>query len=146
MTDADDIKHISTFLNDNHLLALCALDEGEMWSANCFYVADTDAMTLYFMTELKTQHGRMMHKDPQVVGTIATQPESIALIRGIQYRGEAVILSGEQEQAARQRYCQQFPIAVSMPAPIWALKLNEIKMTDNQPAFGTKLRWQRTKE
>lgn len=143
MTDATDVKHISTFLDDNHVLALCALADGEMWSANCFYVADTEIMTLYFMTELKTQHGAMMVKNPQVVGTVAPQPESIALIRGIQYRGEAVILSGDEEQAARQRYCQQFPIAATMKAPVWALKLNEIKMTDNNLGFGTKLRWQR---
>src|SRR5476649_1931970 len=110
MTDAGDVKHISTFLSDNHLLALCVLAEGDMWSANCFYVADTQTMTLFFMTELKTLHGAMMAKNPQVVGTIAPQPESIALIRGVQYRGEALILSGDEEQAARQRYCQQFPI------------------------------------
>lgn len=143
MTDAGDVQHISTFLSENHVLALCAFADGEMWSANCFYVADTDAMTLFFMTELKTRHGTLMHKNPHVVGTIAPQPESIALIRGIQYRGEAVILAGEQEQAARQQYCQQFPIASSMNAPIWALTLNEIKMTDNQLGFGTKLKWHR---
>lgn len=143
MNDAGDVKHISTFLNGNHVLALCAAAEGEMWSANCFYVADTDSMTLYFMTELKTLHGALMHKNPRVVGTIAPQPESIALIKGIQYRGEAVILEGEADAAARKRYCQQFPIAAVMKAPVWALTLSEIKMTDNVLGFGKKLFWRR---
>ena len=143
MNDADDVKHISTFLSNNHVLAVCAAADGEMWSANCFYVADTVSMTLYFMTELKTLHGALMDKNPHVVGTIAPVPKSTALIQGIQYRGEAVILQGEEDAAARTLYCHHFPIAATMKAPVWALKLSEIKMTDNVLGFGKKLFWRR---
>ncbi len=146
MNDAGDVKHISQFLAKNHVLALCAAAEGNMWSANCFYVADTAAMTLYFMTELKTLHGTLMHKNPQVVGTISPQPKTIALIKGIQYRGEALILTGEEETEARHLYCQRFPVAVAMKAPVWALTLTEIKMTDNALGFGKKLMWSRENE
>lgn len=143
MNDAEDLKHISKFLSKQHLLALCAAADGDIWSANCFYVADISTMTLFFMSELKTLHGTLMHKNPHVVGTIAPQPKTIALIKGIQYRGEAFILTGEAETAARSLYCKDFPIAATMKAPVWALKLNQIKMTDNTLGFGKKLMWQR---
>lgn len=125
------------------MLALCAAADGEMWSANCFYVTDAETLSLYFMTELKTLHGTLMAKSPQVVGTIAPHPKTIALIKGIQYRGEATILSGEEESHARRLYCKHFPVAIAMKAPVWALKLNSIKMTDNALGFGKKLLWDR---
>ncbi len=146
MNEAGDLKHISHFLGKNHVLALCAAADGEMWSANCFYVADTSHMTLFFMTELKTLHGTLMQKSPLVVGTIAPHPKTIALIKGIQYRGEAFMLTDEEEVRARHLYCQHFPIAVAMKAPVWALRLNEIKMTDNTLGFGKKLIWTRESE
>lgn len=143
MNDANDIEIIRHFLGDNHVLALCAQAEDQLWSANCFYVTDADPMCLYFMTELKTLHGALMAKNPQIVGTIATQPENIALIQGIQYRGRATILQGEEDERARALYCKQFPIAASMKAPVWQLALDDIKMTDNTLGFGTKLWWKR---
>jgi len=143
MNNPDDLKHILKFLNKNHVLALCAVADGEMWSANCFYVTDSENLSLYFMTELKTLHGTLMAKSPQVVGTIAPHPKTIALIKGIQYRGEATVLTGEEEHLARALYCTHFPIAVAMKAPVWRLKLNHIKMTDNALGFGKKLLWDR---
>jgi uncharacterized protein YhbP (UPF0306 family) len=146
MNNPDDLKHILTFLKKNHVLALCAAADGEMWSANCFYVTDADRMTLYFMTELKTLHGTLMSRSPQIVGTIAPHPKTIALIKGIQYRGEATVLAGEEERHARHLYCKHFPVAIAMKAPVWALKLRHIKMTDNTLGFGKKLLWDREGE
>ncbi|AVF36017.1 YhbP family protein [Rahnella sikkimica] len=143
MNNPDDLKHILKFLTKNHVLALCAAADGEMWSANCFYVTDAENLSLYFMTELKTLHGTLMAKSPPVVGTVAPHPKTIALIKGIQYRGDATILSGEEESHARRLYCQHFPVAIAMKAPVWALKLNSIKMTDNALGFGKKLLWER---
>jgi uncharacterized protein YhbP (UPF0306 family) len=34
-------------------------------------------------------------------------------------------------------------VAVAMKAPVWRLKLNYIKMTDNTLGFGKKLLWDR---
>lgn len=146
MNNANDVEIIRRFLEENHVLALCAHADGQLWSANCFYVTDVtnaEAMSLYFMTEMKTLHGTLMTKNPEIVGTIATQPENIALIRGIQYRGQATVLEGNADENARALYCQQFPIAAKMKAPVWQLRLDEIKMTDNTLGFGTKLLWSR---
>ncbi|MBU9812518.1 hypothetical protein J1785_22645 [Rahnella sp. SL6] len=143
MNNPDDLQHILKFLKKNHVLALCATADGEVWSANCFYVTDEGSMTLYFMTELKTLHGSLMSRSPHIVGTIAPPPKSIALIKGIQYRGEATVLNGEEESRARSQYCKRFPVAIAMKAPVWALRLSHIKMTDNALGFGKKLVWDR---
>lgn len=143
MNDPEDLKIISRYLNKNHVLALCAHSQGDIWSANCFYVADVERMCLYFMTELKTRHGALMQQNPQIVGTIATQPKTVVLIKGIQYRGSAIILEGDEDASARALYCKHFPVAIKMKAPVWRLQLDEIKMTDNTLGFGKKLLWQR---
>ncbi|KQN43677.1 YhbP family protein [Rouxiella silvae] len=143
MNDPEDLKIISRYLSKNHVLALCAHADGDIWSATCFYVTDIERMCLYFMTELKTRHGSLMQRNPHVVGTVAKQPKTVALIQGIQYSGSATILEGEEDAAARARYCKQFPVAIAMKAPVWALRLDEIKMTDNTLGFGKKVFWQR---
>nr|WP_281726496.1 YhbP family protein [Hafnia alvei] len=139
-----DKEHICRFLHAQHVLTLGTCWEGEMWCANCFYVFDEECMALYFMTETRTRHGGMLLKNPRVAGTIAHQTKTIALIRGLQFSGEAVILEDENEHLARSRYYQQFPAARLMPAPVWQLSLNQIKMTDNKLGFAKKIRWERT--
>lgn len=143
MNNADDLQHILKFLNKNHVLSLCAAADGEMWSASCFYVTGSQPMSLYFMTELKTLHGTLMAKSSQVVGTIAPHPKTIALIKGIQFRGEATVLTDDEERHARHLYCTHFPVAIAMKAPVWRLALQHIKMTDNTLGFGKKLLWNR---
>ncbi|MBS0056016.1 YhbP family protein [Yersinia sp. Marseille-Q3913] len=137
----DDLSIIIRFLRQQHVLTLCAGSGMDMWCANCFYVFDDVQMVLYLMTEKQTRHGELMQVNPQVVGTIATQPRTVALIKGIQYRGEITELSGNAEQTARQRYCRRFPVAKVASAPIWQLNLLEIKMTNNTLGFGKKLYW-----
>ncbi|HEJ9148039.1 TPA: YhbP family protein [Serratia marcescens] len=138
-----DLEHIRLFIGKQHVLTLCAGDGLDMWCANCFYVFDAAAMALWLMTEPHTRHGGLMLNNSRVVGTIAPKPKSIALIRGVQYRAEAVLLSGEEAEAARARYCKRFPIARAMKASVWRLDLHEVKMTDNTLGFGKKLHWAR---
>jgi uncharacterized protein YhbP (UPF0306 family) len=107
-------------------------------------VFDAATMALWLMTEPHTRHGGLMLNNGRVVGTIAPKPKSIALIRGVQYRAEAVLLSGEEAEAARARYCKRFPIARAMKASVWRLDLHEVKMTDNTLGFGKKLHWARS--
>ncbi|BEL92542.1 YhbP family protein [Serratia marcescens] len=144
MNTPEQRQQIADFIGKQHVLTLCAGDGLDMWCANCFYVFDAAAMALWLMTEPHTRHGGLMLNNGQVVGTIAPKPKSIALIRGVQYRAEAVLLSGEEADAARARYCKRFPIARAMKASVWRLDLHEVKMTDNTLGFGKKLHWARS--
>ncbi|EGF0722467.1 hypothetical protein IBO59_003311 [Salmonella enterica] len=41
------------------------------------------------------------------------------------------------------RYIRRFPVARVLPAPVWEIRLDEIKFTDNTLGFGKKLHWLR---
>ncbi|MGF6189082.1 YhbP family protein [Serratia sp. 2723] len=143
MDQSEDRLHIIRFLSKQHVLTLCAGDGTAMWCANCFYVFDAERMALWLMTEPHTRHGELMQRHNRVVGTIAPQPKTIALIKGIQYAGEITLLAGDEAELARARYCKRFPVARVMKAPIWQIALQEVKMTDNTLGFGKKLHWAR---
>lgn len=134
---------ILSYLKKNHVFTLCATTGDDLWCASCFYVADTGAMMLYFLTEPHTRHGTLMQQNPLVAGTISAQTMTVAKIRGIQFRGEVTTLSAEEEKQARARYCRRFPVAVAAKTPLWGLRLNEIKMVNNTLGFGKKLHWLR---
>lgn len=143
MDGQHDLSEIRRYLKKNHVFTLCTTANSELWCASCFYVADTDAMLLYFLTEPHTQHGTMMQQNPQVAGTVSAQTVTVAKIRGIQFRGEVIALSDEAAKQARAQYCRRFPVAVAAKTPVWGLRLDEIKMVNNTLGFGKKLHWSR---
>lgn len=134
---------LRSYLTRQHVLTLCAGDAADLWCASCFYAFDAADMAFYLMTEAETRHGVLMQRFPRVAGTVAGQPKQVALLRGVQFSGEILSLSGEEEQAARRLYIRRFPVAKLMPAPIWRLSLHQLKMTDNRLGFGKKLYWSR---
>lgn len=139
-----DLSAITRYLNKQHVLSLCCRDDETFWCANCFYVFDERRMAFWIMTETTTRHGALMVQQPQVAGTVSGQIKTVMLIKGIQYRGEARRLTGEQEREARALYCQRFPMARAVSAPLWEIRLDEIKMTDNTLGFGKKNHWLRS--
>ncbi len=60
----------------------------------------------------------------------------MALIRGVQFKGEIRRLSGDEEARMRQRYVKRFPVARMLSAPVWEIRPDEIKFTDNTLGFG----------
>lgn len=144
-TDSD-LEAISRYLKKLHVLTLCVGENSELWCASCFYTYDDQQIAFYLMTELQTRHGEMMARLSQVAGTVSGQPKSVMLIKGVQFRGQAVLLEGDEAQQARARYNTRFPIARASQAPIWRLDLTEIKMTDNALGFGKKRYWQRDEQ
>ncbi|TDB61300.1 YhbP family protein [Photorhabdus khanii] len=143
MNTTENFQIIRQYLARQHVFTLCTTAENDIWCASCFYVFDADKIALWFMTEPHTRHGEMMQINSQVAGTVAGQIRNIAQIKGIQFRGEAIRLEGEEDKVARARYCRRFPVAIAAKTPIWQLDLSEIKMTDNTLGFGKKICWQR---
>ncbi|AWH90093.1 YhbP family protein [Limnobaculum parvum] len=138
------LNAICRYLKRNHVVSLCTTNSGDLWCASCFYLFDMEDMGLIIMSESHTRHGKQALANPQVAGTISAQTRNIALIQGIQYTGQLHLLTGEDEQRAREKYIQHFPIAKLTSAPLWRLSLDEIKMTDNKLGFGKKFFWQRS--
>lgn len=143
LTSDDDLAAIRHFLARQHVVTL-ATGQGEaVWCASCFYAWDEASMTLYLLTSPQSQHGQLMLGNPWVAGTVARQTRNVAQIQGIQFRAHIARLAGEDEARARRRYYRRFPLARLRPAPIWALRLMQVKMTDNRCGFGHKRHWQR---
>lgn len=143
MHKGNELPIISRYVKKLHVLTLCVGSNAELWCANCFYAYDEDEVAFYIMTESNTRHGEMMLDQPQVAGTINGQPKTVMLIKGVQFRGHVALLRGEEEVAARVRYTSRFPVARTLSSPIWRLRADELKMTDNTLGFGTKRFWRR---
>lgn len=141
MLASEHLNSISRYLKKQHVLSLCSGQP--LWCANCFYVYDAERVAFWLMTEAETRHGSQMVREPLVAGTVSGQPKSVMLIKGVQYAGKIALLQGEEEARARKAYVKRFPIAAKVPAPLWEIRLSELKMTDNTLGFGKKLSWQR---
>ena len=85
----------------------------------------------------------MSGRQARVAGTVNGQPKNVALIRGVQFKGEIRRLEGEESDAMRKHYLRRFPVAAAMPAPVWEIRLDELKFTDNTLGFGKKHHWLR---
>ena len=114
-----------------------------MWCANAFYYYDPERVAFYVMSEDKTRHAQMTGQQAKVAGTVNGQPKTVALIRGVQFKGKIRRLAGEEEAAMRKRYVSRFPVARMLSAPVWEIRPDEIKFTDNTLGFGKKLHWLR---
>ncbi|BCA38018.1 YhbP family protein [Kluyvera ascorbata] len=139
----ETLTAISRWLAKQHVVSWCVAKEGELWCANAFYVYDPQRVAFYLLSEETTRHGQMTGQRAPVAGTINGQPKTVALIRGVQFKGEIRLLSGEEAEEKRALYVKRFPVARMLSAPVWELRLDELKFTDNTLGFGKKLHWLR---
>ncbi|MBA2815959.1 YhbP family protein [Candidatus Pantoea persica] len=141
-----DRSHLVRYLKKQRVLSLCCHADDDLWCANCFYVFDETRMAFWLMTEPDTRHGTLVIASPQVAGTVNGQPKTVQLIKGVQYRGVIARLDGEAEAQARKAYQKRFPVSRKVSAPLWEIRLDEVKMTDNALGFGKKIVWRRGEE
>ncbi|EAN9364609.1 hypothetical protein EP583_09670 [Salmonella enterica] len=139
----DTLTAIGRWLAKQHVVTWCVYHEGELWCANAFYLFDAQNVALYLLTDDKTRHAQMSGACAPVAGTVNGQPKTVARIRGVQFKGEIRRLEGQESDAARKAYLRRFPVARVLPAPVWEIRLDEIKFTDNTLGFGKKLHWLR---
>jgi glc operon protein GlcG len=139
-------ESMTDFLHAMHVLSLATAQDAQPWAASCFYVFDEADVRLIILSERATRHGLGMAANERVAGSIAGQPRHISDIRGIQFAGRARLLVGEAGAIARGMYCNRHPAARLRPAPVWELRLDEIKLTDNSRIFGRKTHWLREQD
>ena len=139
----ETLTAISKWLAKQHVVSWCVAKEGELWCANAFYVYDAQRVAFYLLSEETTRHGQMTGQQAPVAGTINGQPKTVALIRGVQFKGEIRLLSGDEADEKRALYVKRFPVARMLSAPVWELRLDELKFTDNTLGFAKKMHWLR---
>lgn len=139
----ETLAAISRWLAKQHVVSWCVANEGELWCANAFYVYDPQRVAFYLLSEETTRHGQMTGKQAPVAGTVNGQPKTVALIRGVQFKGEIRLLDGDEAAEKRALYVRRFQVTRVLSAPVWELRLDELKFTDNTLGFGKKLHWLR---
>ncbi|EKT61513.1 YhbP family protein [Providencia sneebia] len=143
MNDASSLKHIQRYLSRQHVFSLFTSHNNDIWSASCYYAFDAQLMSLFFMTDAASRHGKLMLTNQRVAGTISAQTKTVSQIQGIQFIGDVIVLDENRQQQAHEFYCRRFPIALTAKLPVWRLDFQEVKMVNNKLGFGTKLYWQR---
>ncbi len=139
----ETLDAISRWLKKQHVLTYCVGADEALWCANAFYYYDRERVAFYVLTEATSRHGELIGKGSFVAGTVNGQPKTVALIRGVQFRGKIHRLEESEAGSVRELYCKRFPVARVATAPVWEIQLDELKMTDNTLGFGKKLRWLR---
>ncbi len=137
-------QNMAQFFSENHVVSIATSSQQGLWSACCFYVFDAENAQLIVFTSRTTQHGANMAAQPNVAGTIAGQPHSIAKISGIQFTAQAVLLADDAAgERAKSLFYKAHPSALAMKSDAWALRLATVKFTDNKLVFAKKTLWQR---
>lgn len=139
----DTLAATNRWLGKQHVITWCVARDGELWCANAFYVYDPQQVAFYLLSDESTRHGQMTGERARIAGTVNGQPKTVALIRGVQFKGEIRRLSGDEEEAKRKLYNHRFPVARMLSAPVWEIRPDELKFTDNTLGFGKKLSWLR---
>lgn len=134
-------KKIITYIKSNKVLTIATSIDNFPYCAICFYVFDDQTATLIFLSDTTTKHIIDALVNKKVAGTITTEVVTVAKIQGIQFTGEFINPTKEQEVDFYDKYYSKFPFAKAKPSPIWGIQLSCIKMTDNTLGFGKKLLW-----
>ncbi|MDU7870315.1 MAG: hypothetical protein E7J78_24785, partial [Pantoea sp.] len=90
----DTLAAISRWLGKQHVVTWCVARDDELWCANAFYVYDPQQVAFYLLSDEKTRHGQMTGEGANVAGTVNGQPKTVALIRGVQFKGKIRRLAG----------------------------------------------------
>jgi len=84
----ETLAAINRWLAKQHVVTWCVHHDDELWCANAFYYYDPQRVAFYVLSEDKTRHAQMSGRQANVAGTVNGQPKTVALIRGVQFKGE----------------------------------------------------------
>mgnify|MGYP000022018806 FL=1 len=148
------LPRIRELLAAHSTITLATAADGRSWAATVFYASDAE-LNLYFVSDLKTRHGREMHHDAHVTGAINHDVATWGEVIGLQIEGRALVLEGEGRLKALDAYLDKFPdvrrlfdrprddnekvIAGRLQkAPFWRLTPTWIRLIDSTRGFGWK--------
>jgi uncharacterized protein YhbP (UPF0306 family) len=152
--DAADFARVRELLAGHNTLTLATAGEGGAWAASVFYASD-EHCNLYFVSDLKTRHGRDMSRESRVVAAINRDVATWDEVIGLQIEGRAEVLSGIRRATALASYLAKFIqvrrifespreaseklIATRLQSTaFWCLKPDWIRLIDSTRGFGWK--------
>jgi uncharacterized protein len=145
---------IDAFLAAHTTLNLASVDESGLPAAAAVFYAHDEAFRLYFLSELRTQHGQNLLANPAVSGTIQADGQDWRTISGLQLSGRAsLVKSTIQLVRVAAIYGRKFPFVrpllegmkgekvLSGPlvrARFWVIQPTWFRLVDNTVRFGFK--------
>ena len=152
---ADEIRaQCAAFLAAHTTLTLATVDPAGAPAAAAVFYAHDAALTIYFLSEEKTQHAQNILANGMVAATIQADGQEWRAIRGLQLRGQAALVPAEQLPHAVAVYGRKFSFVAALlaggkgPATLtgplsrarfWQLKPAWLRLVDNTLHFGHKI-------
>jgi uncharacterized protein len=141
---------IHNFLATHNTLSLAMTGaEGQPHACALFYAAGLD-LTLYFLSDPKTDHARFIEAGAQVAATIEANNQDWNSICGLQLHGFASpCREADEKKTARAIYAARYPFvakAETLAAPLaracyYRITPSWIRLIDNTRGFGHKEEW-----
>lgn len=143
---------IAAFLAEHTTVTLATAGPAGPAAAAVFYAHDAD-LSLYFLSEERTQHGRNLLTQPAAAGAIQADGQDWRSIRGLQLRGQAALVSASELAHAAAVYGRKYafvgalltgsqgPTTLVGPlarARFWVLRPEWFRLIDNTVRFGFK--------
>lgn len=148
LTD-DTLAHLRAFLAERRVLTLASIGpDGSPQAANLYY-AETDDVTLYFVSIPGSRHAHNVARDPRVAATIHADSTQWRDIRGVQLEGTCVRVTGADRAVAWARYCAKFPFVLAdatlaralEKVDIYRIKPKWLRWIDNTAGLGHNQEW-----
>ena len=139
--NSSDLKKITSFINEHHVLSLATSNNKDLSVCSLFYVYKEEELSFIVASSDETTHINHIKCNNTVAGNILLETREVGKIQGLQFRG---IMSEIQEKELSNAYFKSFPYAIALRPKLWKIKVNYFKMTDNKLGFGKKIIWQET--
>lgn len=87
---------VKDYLDQQKLMQLCTVNEGNPWACSVWQAADDD-LNIYFFSWDGRRHSLEIEKDQRVAGALALPLTPADKPRGLQFEGNAVEVTDEDE-------------------------------------------------
>ena len=137
---------IKEFLAAHTTLTLATVAEDGCPQAASLFFAETDDLSLVFISEQKTRHSQNVKRDRRVAATIYADGQVWQSIKGLQIEGICSALSGQEARSARSVYLAKYPFITKNKFLAVMLKMvtfyqitpTWLRLIDNSRGFGHK--------
>ncbi len=137
---------IKEFLAAHTTLTLATVAEDGRPQAASLFFAETDDLSLVFISEQKTRHSQNVKRDRRVAATIYADGQEWQSIQGLQLEGICSALAGEEVRSARSVYLAKHPFIAKNKFLAVMLKMvtfyqitpTWLCLIDNSQGFGHK--------
>lgn len=104
----DPARQAIDYLQAHNVATLATSSGDDVWAAAVFYV--NEGSTLYFLSSPSSRHCLHLETNPRVAITVQEDYRDWLEIKGIQLEGDALEVTGVEEERARRLYGEKFPV------------------------------------